>query len=210
MAPGYDKEGEGEVYEQYEPYSSFREKGLMGKPFLTYVVVGAGALVAALLLFFFFSGSDNGEAAQRVVELERRLDDLEFRIAEVEAYRSRLDMLESKGPGTDDLRQRVVRLEGSVAEHMNKLDQKVAALEKKAAGQPVQTSPRKASATAGAVKKPSTAKAASGARYHVVQAGETLYSISRQYKTSVDTLRQLNKIGTDFTIRPGQKIQVPN
>lgn len=42
---------------------------------------------------------------------------------------------------------------------------------------------------------------------HVVQAGETLYSISRQYKLSVNDLKLINNIG-DAGIKPGQLLKL--
>lgn len=41
--------------------------------------------------------------------------------------------------------------------------------------------------------------------YHTVQAGETLFAISRKYGKSVDQLKQLNNL-TDYTLSVGQKL----
>jgi LysM repeat protein len=45
-------------------------------------------------------------------------------------------------------------------------------------------------------------------KYHIVRAGETLYSISRGYGLSVDELRKFNDLKNDITIYPGQKIVI--
>jgi LysM repeat protein len=45
-----------------------------------------------------------------------------------------------------------------------------------------------------------------GTKYHIVRAGETLYSISRGYGLSVDELRKFNDLKNDITIYPGQKL----
>ena len=51
------------------------------------------------------------------------------------------------------------------------------------------------------------AKSGSGARYHTVRSGESLWSISRKYNTSVEKIQRLNGMkGT--VIRPGQKLRV--
>lgn len=47
-----------------------------------------------------------------------------------------------------------------------------------------------------------------GTRIHVVQSGDTLYSISRRYGTTVDAIKQRNGL-TDNLIRPGQKLTIP-
>lgn len=44
-------------------------------------------------------------------------------------------------------------------------------------------------------------------RYHKVKAGETLYSIARRRGVSVDTICDLNHIGKDIRLRPGQIIR---
>jgi N-acetylmuramoyl-L-alanine amidase len=43
---------------------------------------------------------------------------------------------------------------------------------------------------------------------HRVQRGDTLWTISRLYKTSVDRLRQLNSLGTRSSLRVGQELVV--
>ena len=46
-----------------------------------------------------------------------------------------------------------------------------------------------------------------GTTFHTVQAGESLYRISRQYSTTVQHLMELNTL-TDFNVRFGQRIVV--
>jgi LysM repeat protein len=45
-------------------------------------------------------------------------------------------------------------------------------------------------------------------RYHIVTAGETLYSISLKYGLTVKKIRLLNKLNDGFVIYPGQKLLV--
>jgi membrane-bound lytic murein transglycosylase D len=47
----------------------------------------------------------------------------------------------------------------------------------------------------------------SGTSEHVVKAGETLYSISRQYNTTVDGLRKINQLETS-DLSPGQRLRI--
>jgi LysM repeat protein len=49
----------------------------------------------------------------------------------------------------------------------------------------------------------------SARRHHTVASGETLWSIARQYNTSVDTLRRANNLASDAQIQPGQRLAIP-
>jgi membrane-bound lytic murein transglycosylase D len=51
-------------------------------------------------------------------------------------------------------------------------------------------------------------KSASTHVYHVVQKGETFYSISRKYNITVDMLHKLNHFSKQPTIYPGDKLIV--
>ncbi|GIX14282.1 MAG: peptidase M23 [Paracoccaceae bacterium] len=44
---------------------------------------------------------------------------------------------------------------------------------------------------------------------HVVEPGETIYSISRLYGVPVAAIAAWNGLGRDYTLRPGQTIQIP-
>ncbi len=199
MERGHDKEEGGEAYDDYDPYSPLQGKGRMDKSLFVYVAAGAGVLALILLIFFIRSTPQSDGAVAQIAELEKRLDDLEFRLAEVEAYRSRIDGLETKGLELEEMTSRYSRFESSVAAHLNQLDEKVTALEKKKAEPP-------AAKKAPKVEAPASPKANS--RFHVVQPGDTLYSISRKYNTSINAIRKLNGIGSGQIIRPGQKLQV--
>jgi len=61
----------------------------------------------------------------------------------------------------------------------------------------------KANSTANAVTVPTQ-----NLDVHIVEKGETLYSIAKKYNTSVDVLRKINNFG-DANISLGQSIQVP-
>lgn len=55
-----------------------------------------------------------------------------------------------------------------------------------------------------AAKKP----ASSGAKYHTVKQGDTLYAIARKYHTTVDKLCKLNKIKETTILQLGRKLRV--
>lgn len=49
--------------------------------------------------------------------------------------------------------------------------------------------------------------AASGALYHTVREGESLWIIARRYGTSISTIKRLSNL-TSNTVRPGQRLRV--
>ncbi len=49
----------------------------------------------------------------------------------------------------------------------------------------------------------------SSSRQHVVKSGETLWSIARQYDSSVEAIRRANDMPENATLQPGQKLVVP-
>lgn len=55
--------------------------------------------------------------------------------------------------------------------------------------------------------KPATNKT-TGAKYHTVKKGETLSSIAKKHKTTVDKLMKLNKLKNKNTLKPGQKLRI--
>ena len=63
------------------------------------------------------------------------------------------------------------------------------------------------------VQKPATNsqpanKPASGAKYHIVKQGDTLYAIAKKYHTTVDKICKLNKIKETTILQIGRKLRV--
>jgi murein DD-endopeptidase MepM/ murein hydrolase activator NlpD len=56
--------------------------------------------------------------------------------------------------------------------------------------------------------KKSTSEKGTGAKYHTVKKGETLSSIAKKHKTTVDKLIKLNKLKNKNALRTGQKLRV--
>jgi membrane-bound lytic murein transglycosylase D len=79
------------------------------------------------------------------------------------------------------------------------------------------SSERRSSTAASGQRANSTASGARAAdsgsrsarRHHTVASGETLWSIARQYNTSVDRLRRVNDLAADAQIQPGQRLAIP-
>lgn len=73
---------------------------------------------------------------------------------------------------------------------------------------PTVKEPEKAPEKTTTASKTTTKSSTSGARYHTIRSGDTLYSIARNNSTTVQALCKLNGISARSTIRPGHKIRV--
>jgi membrane-bound lytic murein transglycosylase D len=62
--------------------------------------------------------------------------------------------------------------------------------------------------SAGSPHRPAPSVSAT-AKFYVVKAGDTLYSIAQRFNTGVDTLRNLNKLSARSLIQPGLKLRLP-
>lgn len=73
------------------------------------------------------------------------------------------------------------------------------------------TAERRRTRTAPEEKKGETPAARTAARFeeHVVKSGETLWSISRRYHTTVDSIVTANAMRDGQAIQPGQKLRIP-
>jgi LysM repeat protein len=116
-----------------------------------------------------------------------------------------------KGPTGDEtnhlhskvtfLEQRIVKLEEEIAELQAKITDsgKVESLEKQK--QPAAESKPKPS-------PPPKQAVSAEKKYYTVLKGETLYSVSKKLRISVEELRKLNNLSVKQTIRTGQKLLV--
>jgi LysM repeat protein len=131
--------------------------------------------------------------------IEERFAGLENRFAAYEGTANRLDRIFEDLERLKGLPDRVDRIEADLLKELEKLKAEVAQAQKSLAPKAAKTS------TSGAK---SGAKKPKKATYHRVKKGETLYSISKRYQTSVETIRQLNKMGPSDPIYPDQKLLV--
>ncbi len=197
-----------------------------------FTLIIIGALVVTVLVFFLFfrSPDPGGEGAGRVVErqsadqensgLEKRIAQLEVSMARVASSPLAVDQNTSvpDAKGLSAIDQRVTRLEtattlklDAVLERLSKLEKKMAGLKRVAAAAPV---PVKTPKTVVAVPKkaPVKKKAVQSKKkeniFHTVKKGETIWSISQKYKTSVAAIRKLNNFSAQDKIYPGNNILV--
>jgi LysM repeat protein len=190
-----NEEEEAYFEEAYSPLKSpkfgFNWSALLGKPLFWYV---GGAVILVILLVIVFSGGDGG-VPQRDA-FDKRLALLENRLQLLDQMDDRLETLEKEGSGTEPLMKRLERLETGIAQKLTDMSNRIDKMQKQMAAASV----KKESKTGGT--------GVTAGKYHVVQKGETLYSISKTYGLTVEALKQLNKLDKDFIIQPGQRLRL--
>lgn len=201
---------------------------LLKKNEFTLIIVGA--LVVTVLVFFLFFRSSDPEIADSSPSAGMSKVDqgLETRIAALEVSLAKIasspvqESSKGSSKGVADLDQRVTRLEtavnlklDSMIERMTRLEAKVAKKAtvpvKKAAAKP--TTVTKVSKPApvpekAPVKKKAVQPKKKTSQFHTVAKGETLWSISQKYNTSVAAIRKLNNLTPNDKIYPGNNILV--
>ena len=197
-----------------------------------FTLIIAGALVATMVVFFIFFW-DSGEDSEKSVKpgkaiagsgvdaaMEKRVAELEVALARLTASGGAVDGGDalSSTKGVAELGQRVDRLETAMTLKMDALIQRLAKAEKRiaqlkqVAARPVpvvtKVKPVSKPAQKAPVKKKPVQQTQKASMFHTVKKGETLWSISQKYKTSVPAIRKLNKLSAEDKIYPGTNILV--
>ena len=197
-----------------------------------------GALLLTLIVFFVFfksSGSRSTAAVDASIDasnaslaaLEKRMENLETATRESLAEDTNTPIRNSQSLSMEDitaLNERVSRLETAYSlkldmliDRMDKLESSLAQAKQrfaetqvpvKSVAAPVKAvTPIAAASGKPPVKKATTAKKKT-AIFYTVKKGDTLYSISKKYKTSVAALRKLNNLSEKDDIYPGSNLIV--
>lgn len=196
MAMTFKRDDGEETYEDYDAYAALNRQSLLRKPYVPYIAAGVVALVVIMGFAMYGGSSQNDALTEDIALLGKRLDDLEFRIGNLEQMGTGGESMGALQQQTETLARQFQNLEGKLGEGLNQVNRKLAELENR----------QKSMAKSAPPAPRPGAKAAP--KIHVVKAGETLYQISRTYGVSVDRLKQLNKMGDNVTIRPGQELIV--
>ncbi len=196
ISNGYDEEEEGDLGRE-DSYS--RQTGvLQNKSNLPYIIGGVGLVFIVILFVFILSGSSDGVKLEQLQALEKRIEQLEKRMATLGGMDQALERIDNSEKELGLIMERVDRFEGTVTTQIDQIIKELGKLHQKTGSAP------KAKAAQPAAKSTTEKKM----RVHEVSAGETLYSISRRYGLTVDQLRKYNNIGKDTAIRPGQKLKL--
>ena len=198
--------------EEYSPWAESKnqtkDNKLKKPPALIILLAIAIVALAAVLLMLLLNSDTDPIAQQKLDELEGRIIALEERLDKYEAIDEKVTRIWEQAKSFEKFKDRFDRSEASMSLRMDHLTMSLEALQKqldssqrKAASQPVESAPGKTIAS----PKPKTR-----IKYHQVEAGETLYSISKQYGIKVEELLKLNRMESGSVIVVGQKLIVPN
>ncbi|WP_321492445.1 LysM peptidoglycan-binding domain-containing protein [uncultured Desulfobacter sp.] len=207
---------------------------LLKKNEFTMILLAALA-VTALVFFFFFWGSPTPQKDEKHIGssagTEQIAQGFEARISSLEVSLAKL--ISSSDPGENqpvsravsDLDQRITRIETAVNLKLDTLIERVGKLEgqlNKPASVVSAPPPKSVVKPNPEVKKTiqpvpekkvqqikkKAVKPKETNQFHTVQKGETLWSISQKYKTSVPTIRKLNNMTPEDKIYPGSNLLV--
>ncbi|MCG6895296.1 MAG: LysM peptidoglycan-binding domain-containing protein [Desulfobacteraceae bacterium] len=216
---GEKRPDDAEMVEDYydeERYAPFQRNTLgelvsriFGSSALPILIVLGAAVVLILLVLFFLPGGQRISGGTDLTEVNARLTQLEDRLARVEEALEDVPRVDSQDRKLEQLKGRFDRLEASLALRMDHLTQQVEALKKTPRAEvAVKPEPRPKPAPKPKPAPAPAKKEATPAQYHTVQAGDTLYSISRKNGLTVEQLRAFNGLRAGEPIRPGQKLLV--
>jgi hypothetical protein len=191
--------GEEDYYEeQEEGYKNWERNSSSANKILLFAALGFGLLVLVIFIGWFVFPRDKSAGSKQIKMLEARVRALENKLLRFDKISENLIRLENQTKKFAHAVDRFDQFETSTVLRMDMLAKELNALRDKTFEiKPVEPA---------APKTESIKKEKKLGRYHTVQAGETLYSISRRYSLTVDELRRFNELKNDTTIYPGQKL----
>ena len=189
--------------ERYYKRSSevFQKKSIM--PF---VIGGLGLVVMVVMVILFLSRPKNTVDQEYLGSLEKRMQQLEKKLAAIGVMDQIIKRLGKQEQDMDLLDKKINRFESSVGTQIDQIIKELGALHQKTSQKAASGAPQPKAVE----KKPPLAskKAEPTAQFHQVQAGETLFRISRRYGLSVQQLRTYNDLAPNAAIYPGQKLKL--
>ncbi len=200
----YDAEEEADLSrEEYYQRSSevFRKKSSM--PF---IFGGLGLAVLVVMFVLILSRPKNIADQEYLQSLETRMQQLEKKLATIGVVDQAIERLGKQEKKLDRLDKKTERFESTVTTQIDQIIKELGALHQKTAQ--IAAAPARQPKTAEKKQPVAVKKAQSKAQFHQVQAGETLYRISRRYGLSIEQLRTYNKLAANAAIYPGQKLKL--
>lgn len=201
-------------------YTSLKDgsSGILGEKSKLPLVIILGGVIFLAALFFIINRPPK-TAQQDTDIVESRLALLEKQIYEIDRIREKIEEIETRRPAEMVSPRDIEQLTGAIkanAAVISEMEKKIALLEKdlkktaeKAPSPPVARMPEKPAPAAAPAAAPTAVDRSSGSLiYHTVQQGETLYRLSVKYGISVPKLQELNNLGTETEIFPGQRVIV--
>jgi hypothetical protein len=199
----YDSSSEQDADEDYydeEDYQHLGKPGVSSNKILMWSAAGIGVVILAILIVWLFFPRNISMSSEQLKILESRVSALENKLRRFEKINDHLIRLENQTKKFAHAVDRFDQFETSTVLRMDVMSKELLALQNvKSESKPVGS---KTPVDESKKEEKTTTK------YHIVRAGETLYSISRGYGLSVDALRKFNGFKKDITIYPGQKLVI--
>jgi LysM repeat protein len=193
--------------EQYSPWAdqeNHKKGGLLNKSKTLFgLLIGAIVALIIALLVLIMGGGAGRASSRQLAQLEERIQMLEERLDKFEAIDEKVTRIWEQAKSYETFKDRFERSEASTSLRMDHLTMSLESMQKQLS---------KIHSPVAAKAKPAAPKTAPSTapqpQYHVVQSGDTLYSISKKYNLEVDQLLRLNHMQPDSVIQPGQKLIV--
>jgi LysM repeat protein len=167
---------------------------------MPFIIAAVGFLILIILLIAVLSRTQDLAEKKQILALEQRLEQLERRLGGLEDMNKQKIVSAMPEKQLDLLAERLDRLETSVNV---RIDQVITELQRDD-----RTPVQQKATTAKTPPPPKKEKIDAPPTVHKVQAGETLYRISRQYGISIEQLRTYNKLEPNTKIYPGQELKL--
>jgi LysM repeat protein len=201
-----DEEAEDFRRENYYGNSGdiFRKKSV-----LPLIIGGIGLIVLVLIFGIILAGHDDGVDREYVQSLEKRIEQLENKVASSEIKEQTLERLAAQDRRLSAMDEGFKGFQSTVSTQIDQIIKELGTLHQKidhpavSKAQALPTAPKKAPAV--------TQKKGETPEFYQVQAGDTLFRISRRYGLTVQQLQSYNNLAPDAAIYPGQKLKLkPN
>jgi len=198
------EEEEEEIHrQQYYRNSSevFRKKSI-----IPFAIGGLVLVVVVILVVLFLARPENEVDREYLQALESRMQQLEQKQASIGVLDQALDRLGKQEQALAVLDKKLNHLESTVTTQIDQIIKELGELHQKTAQKQASVTP--APKTADKNQPVASKKAESTVKFHQVQAGDTLYRISRRYGLTIEQLRSYNNLAPDAAIYPGQKLNL--
>ena len=191
---------EAEDFRNDESYSSLKTKKSPSQRSIIYALGGV-AIVAAVMLFIWFSDKPvGGVSTKRIQMIEDKVAELEKTLSKMADMEIVVSELVERNQKLEVLQERFDRFETSTSLRLDLINKELSNLTTN------RTAAKKSPQAKQAPEKKTPAQPT--IKYHTVSQGETLFSISRRYEITVETLLSINKLDAQSTIYPGQRLSV--
>ena len=170
------------------------------------ILIFAAAFCFIVILISFFPMTLSIEDDVYIKKLEKRITELEGRLAGVDLTPEKLRRINVQGAKVESFINNYDRLDASIRLKTNLLADRLDKVQLQIDNIKRQKSQKKNFKKT--VKKKAVKRNKRKKTFHTVKQGETFYSISRKYGISLVRLKQLNGFNEKTIIYPGQDILV--